>query len=288
MQFLKLSDVFRARPEMLRGLVQLWRANIVTAAVVAAAAVAMIIVNPFDGFTLFHHLTRNILSNILSVDYPKTNRPKIAVVLADDNYLSQWKRTWPLSLDDHSQIVEEIAKQNPRYIFIDFAFIDGRFTDAEVARFTEVLASAATHSKIFIGSTDDSASSGRILTQLRDLSYSTENIEIVSIAALRANSLNSIYHLPPDRRGGIPVAALAIAGSMQPVAVENLRRNEISEIDVQWPAPPPVSNCQQLASHRLEPACANISHSALVRGARLLASGVIKWKIDSATIQSLI
>lgn len=58
--------------------------------------------------------------------YPASGRDQVTVVLLDDDDLKSYDEPWPASLGFHQRRLQEMAKYQPKAIFLDMVFLDDR------------------------------------------------------------------------------------------------------------------------------------------------------------------
>ncbi|WP_430425736.1 CHASE2 domain-containing protein [Phenylobacterium sp.] len=245
----------------------------------AGGTVGLLALNPFNLFTAFDGGLRNLIGATVAVDYADRARPRIAMVTANDDYLTLWDKRWPLGGRDHAEVIDQIIATRPKAIFMDFAFIGSPADPADADALVASLERASQHAMIFIG-TPGNPDQGASATwpELVSLANLNPSVQLVSIA-VAADAEPGTYPTDGPVDAQYPTAAIAIAEYIEPGSTQELRRRGIRSLDIQWSAPPPV-NCRAHVEQEAR-SCENISAESWLRGTRLLLGGILRAPIPS-------
>lgn len=74
-------------------------------------------------------LSVDVWNRLFAPFYEQTGQEHVSVVLLDDAFLARAERAWPLPYADHAEVLNRIARFEPRAIFVDFLFAYGHARD---------------------------------------------------------------------------------------------------------------------------------------------------------------
>ncbi|MBL0943746.1 MAG: CHASE2 domain-containing protein [Hydrogenophaga sp.] len=107
---------------------------------------------------------------LLSLNYGDKGQRSITVVTIDDGDLREYGLTWPVPLDFHGRLIQNIARHGPRAIFLDVVFLDDR-PQAQVEALRKLVCEVAQSGvAVYFASfqrADLSSNVDRMLTQAR-------------------------------------------------------------------------------------------------------------------------
>jgi CHASE2 domain-containing sensor protein len=112
------------RPDESKG----WRQHAGEALIAVLVAFAMLwaipkLVPSSDAMT---HLTAKAQAGLVGGFYPSTHRNDVTVVVIDDLVLSRLEQGWPVPYATHGRWLRNLAKYQPRAIFLDVMFVQAR------------------------------------------------------------------------------------------------------------------------------------------------------------------
>ncbi|WP_172448538.1 CHASE2 domain-containing protein [Caulobacter mirabilis] len=234
--------------------------------ILIAASLALLALDPYHLFTKFDGAARDLAANVWSVSYPRTNRPKVAVVTVGEDYLRNWDAAWPLPLRDHADLIEQMALARPKGIMIDFLFVDARHGPADIAAFTRRLAAVADATPVYLAVASGPDGEVVILPELRNLANTHPNIELVSVGAPREMAENGGYSVRGVVSPTVDRAAMTLLRRFYPDVARSVAERNISLIDIYWSAPP--GDCTTKDADGLS-VCSRISGGRLGRAVKL-------------------
>lgn len=226
-------------------------------------------------------LTRAIFYRSASVAYPKSHDARVVVVLASDPSLGE-KYTFPLKYAFHAEVINQLAKYQPRAVFIDLLFPDER-SDETLPQFTEALRklhSAGT--LIYQGVNEISERHPKPMREAIQLLADEGVITPVRINFQRDKQF-SLYKLEVDKNGVFPFAVQAYKDLCARKLIDGCRQVLLSGfLDVWWGAPPSERNCRYVGAPDL---CERISSNAFVRAAMLSVDAMLGTGFETDPIR---
>jgi CHASE2 domain-containing sensor protein len=224
-----------------------------------AVALLWLAWNPFGIMSKADTAGQSLLFN-LTAPLTRSARPPIAVVVVDDQYLQDFRASWPLSYEGYATILDAIAVQKPRAIFFDVVFVDVR-NDPSFPLLLESLTSASASSDVFLSVAPRAANTpDPIRPELAELASKNPRIHLVSIAISELARTRGQYDVRPN--DGAPNAAWAIANLLR----TDMPKTPDGPIELVWRGP--------LEETCNEPGCARMSTDPISRTLRLVASGL--------------
>lgn len=164
-------------------------------------------------FFVFHglsfHLTpwsQAFINAIVNFTYGRDGQDDVTVVLFREENLRHLGIHYPVPYDIHVQILEAIASYRPRAVFVDFAFIDAREDDTDLAGKLCALARPADGPPVpvFIAVPANAPVRDSLLRCARPVSPEISESEGVS---------GILTYDSSSKRSGLPTAAFALAAS---------------------------------------------------------------------------
>ncbi|GGW87386.1 CHASE2 domain-containing protein [Alteromonas halophila] len=92
----------------------------------AAALVFLILLDPFRITTATDNASADILNRVNALYYSATGQNELAVVLINDDYLTNNNLTWPLSYSQQSVLIRQILRYQPKGLFVDLLYTHDR------------------------------------------------------------------------------------------------------------------------------------------------------------------
>lgn len=224
-----------------------------------AVALLWLAWNPFGVMSKADTAGQSLLFN-LTAPLTRSERPPIAVVVLDDAYLDANNASWPMSYEGYATIIDAIAEQKPRSIFIDVVFVDER-DDPTFPFLLESLERASEVSDVFLSVAPRVVETLKpIRPELAELAARNPRVHLVSIAIAPQARAKGQYDIRPN--DGTPNAAWEIASLVR----GDMPAMPNGPIELVWRGPVETS-CEK-------PGCARMSPDPVSRTLRLIASGL--------------
>lgn len=124
---------------------------VVLCTVLAGLALAWLS-NFLDGQETLKRLAARSYAPLLSEAYGPAGQNLITVLTVDDGDLKEYGLSWPVPLEFHGRLIQRVARQHPRAVFLDVVFLDNRPPEQVQAFGDAVCAVAASGVPVFYAS----------------------------------------------------------------------------------------------------------------------------------------